>query len=211
VAGRSFALSTTSTTALTFCTLTCATSNSSSGAQVEFVIEVKDGSSHVSTITGVAHYSASNRGGTVLAATTTATAATNYVVSDSTTFTGLAATWSATVTGTTVNLKMATSWAAGTPTAVTIKYKAIASGTTAPTLSRLSKERTMEVDMNTPSGDTVNFSDLAQGKPFWTDQVYVKCKSPDDVKAVKLSDGSLVTPSASLACIPLDAKVVLGQ
>lgn len=128
VTSKTFAGSTTSATADLYLVASNAVSNSGICVMIDFMIEVADGSNHVSTISGVQIVSASNRNGTVTASSSTFTNLTNGDVSDTTTFTTLTTTTTATVSGTNVQIKVTPSWAAGTPTSVKITYQARANG-----------------------------------------------------------------------------------
>jgi hypothetical protein len=126
---QTFTGSTTSATADLFLVASCAVSNSGIGVEIAYIIEVADGSNHVSTISGTMVVAASNRAGTVTATCSTA-GTSNQSISDTTTFTSLASTTTATVSGTNVQCKVTPSWGAGTPTSVKITYQARANGQT---------------------------------------------------------------------------------
>ncbi len=77
-------------------------------------------------------------------------------------------------------------------------------------------EEGMQAPMNAPSGNTVPFSDLAVGSPFWetvTAALYLKKApvAPGTDNAVKFTDGSAWGISPSQQVIPVAAKVVYGS
>ena len=116
----------TSGTVLNFCNMALATSVSGGGCIVDYLVEVNDGTA-ASSIMGWMQVAAENRAGTVLA-TASMAAATNQTIQNSATFTTLACTTTATVTGTNVLLKVTPTWVAGTPTVVRVTYQVRGNG-----------------------------------------------------------------------------------
>lgn len=122
---QSKACSTTTNTPTTFALLSTATDDVA-GCSCNFTIKVADGAHHVSSISGSYCPSASNRNGT----TTVVGGAAVISVSDPTTYTSLTTTATAITSGTGMALQVTPTWAAGTPTSVTIYYTLITNGNT---------------------------------------------------------------------------------
>lgn len=129
ITSKTFACSTTTATANTFLLISNAVSNSGVGSEIQYTLEVLDGSNHAGTITGSMWVVGANANGTVTADATTASTANQIIKQDaSATFGTLTCTTTATVSGTNVQCKVTPSWSTGTPTTVRITYQARLSG-----------------------------------------------------------------------------------
>lgn len=129
ICGKTTTLSTTTATATTLVSMS-SVSNSSIGGMIRGVIDIEDGSNHVSAIFYRLAWSASNRAGTLTVKAGTA----EVVVSDVTTFTALTTTVTIVASGTASLIKVTPSWTAGTPTIARSKWRCESYGPTVGTV-----------------------------------------------------------------------------
>jgi hypothetical protein len=100
--------------------------NSAIGGRLEGVVDVEDGSNHVSSVSFSLQWEASNSNGTVTAHALSASVDT----SDTSTFTGLTTSVTPTVSGTNVLLSVTPTWSGGTPTIVRTSWNMTSFGPT---------------------------------------------------------------------------------
>jgi hypothetical protein len=126
IAGHTLSLSTTSNTTTTFATATAAVSNSAVGCTVSYLIEAIQGSTAVNSVQGMVTFIANNTNGTVATvAAPTAFGTTPLIGSGS-----LTIAFAATVSGTTMNMRVTPSWGTIVPTVVRITYQILSNGQT---------------------------------------------------------------------------------